>query len=131
MEIIVGLLICAVAAYVFIFKKDKATVTEAMSDAPAQAPYKTEPEPITAETQAALQKAHDEVVLSGQPDDSKGLDEAIAAVAAATAQPELKVVNGKGTGKSATKSKKAAPAKKVAPAKKPAAIKAKKPKQPK
>jgi hypothetical protein len=42
-----------------------------------EAPYK-----IDAPTQVALQKAHDEVVASGQPDDSKGLEEAIAIQAA-------------------------------------------------
>ena len=45
----------------------------------AEAPYKVEAPAIAPEVAAQLQKAHDAVVASGQPDDSKGLDEAIAA----------------------------------------------------
>jgi hypothetical protein len=48
----------------------------------AEAPYKTEPPVIAPEVAVALQAAHDQVVASGQPDDSKGLDAAIAAQAA-------------------------------------------------
>lgn len=48
------------------------------------APYKVET-PLAPEVVAQLQKAHDAVVASGQPDDSKGLDEAIAAQAAKSA----------------------------------------------
>ena len=51
---------------------------------PAQAaPYKVEaPVMLAPEALAPLQAAHDAVVASGQPDDAKGLDEAIAAQAA-------------------------------------------------
>ncbi len=50
----------------------------------AEAPYKVETPPaLTPEVVAKLQEAHDAVVASGQPDDAKGLDEAIAAQAAA------------------------------------------------
>jgi hypothetical protein len=50
----------------------------------AEAPYKVEATaPVFApEVVDQLQAAHDAVVASGQPDDSKGLDEAIAAQAA-------------------------------------------------
>jgi hypothetical protein len=49
----------------------------------AEAPYKVEAAPAFApEVVDQLQAAHDAVVASGQPDDSKGLDEAIAAQAA-------------------------------------------------
>jgi hypothetical protein len=58
----------------------------------AEVPYKVEApvalgEPpatvvFTPEVNESLQAAHDQVVASGQPDDSKGLDEAIAAQAA-------------------------------------------------
>jgi hypothetical protein len=52
----------------------------------AEAPYKVEApvKPLAPEVVVELQKAHDAVVASGQPDDSKGLD---AAVAAQAAQP--------------------------------------------
>ena len=52
---------------------------------PAQpaAPYKVETPPtLQPEVVEQLQAAHDAVVASGQPDDAKGLDEAIAAQAA-------------------------------------------------
>ena len=55
---------------------------------PAEAPYKVEaitPMPLGTEAVVFLQAAHDQVVASGQPDDSKGLDEAIAAQAATQA----------------------------------------------
>lgn len=52
------------------------------SDKPAEAPYKVEEPTIAPEVAAQLQQAHDAVVASGQPDDSKGLDEAIAAQSA-------------------------------------------------
>jgi hypothetical protein len=50
----------------------------------AEAPYKVEAPatPFAPEVVVELQKAHDAVVASGQPDDSKGLDEAVAAQAA-------------------------------------------------
>ena len=48
-----------------------------------EAPYKVEAPAIAPEVSAQLQAAHDAVVASGQPDDAKGLDEAIAAQAAA------------------------------------------------
>ena len=55
----------------------------------AEAPYKVDISSVnpmspvfTPEVTVALQAAHDQVVASGQPDDSKGLDEAIAAQAA-------------------------------------------------
>lgn len=133
MEIILGLAVVAVLVYYFIFKKDKEVVKEALTEAP----YKVDQPPVLEPVVVAkLQEAHDAVVASGQPDDAKGLD---AAVAAQAAQPELKVISGKGTGKTASKAK--APvkqtkqsvakpaaktaAKPVAP-KKPATIKAKK-----
>jgi hypothetical protein len=58
------------------------------SDKPTEAPYKVEaitPMPLGTEAVMSLQAAHDQVVVSGQPDDSKGLDEAIAAQAARSA----------------------------------------------
>ena len=58
------------------------------SDTPTEAPYKVEaitPMPLGTEAVMSLQAAHDQVVVSGQPDDSKGLDEAIAAQAARSA----------------------------------------------
>ena len=51
----------------------------------AEAPYKVEaitPMPLGTEAVMSLQAAHDQVVASGQPDDSKGLDVAIATQAA-------------------------------------------------
>lgn len=48
----------------------------------AEAPYKVDTPAFTPEVTAALQAAHDQVVASGQPDDSMGLDAAIAAQAA-------------------------------------------------
>lgn len=54
----------------------------------AEAPYKVEaitPMPLGTEAVMSLQAAHDQVVVSGQPDDSKGLDEAIAAQVARSA----------------------------------------------
>lgn len=50
----------------------------------AEAPYKIEATPsmLAPEIANQLQAAHDAVVASGQPDDSKGLDEAIVAQAA-------------------------------------------------
>lgn len=50
----------------------------------AEAPYKVEAPAFAPEVAVTLQAAHDQVVASGQPDDSKGLD---AAVAAQLAQP--------------------------------------------
>lgn len=49
----------------------------------AEAPYKAEEPAVAPEVAVQLQAAHDAVVASGQPDDSKGLDAAIAVQAAA------------------------------------------------
>ena len=58
----------------------------------AEAPYKVEaitPMPLGTEAVMSLQAAHDQVVVSGQPDDSKGLDEAIAAQVARSSAVEV------------------------------------------
>lgn len=56
---------------------EQAPVVDAKVEAANQAPYKVEA--------PSLQKAHDDVVASGQPDDSLGLDAAIAAQAQSVA----------------------------------------------
>ena len=63
---------------------------------PAEAPYKIEaitPMPLGTEAVMSLQATHNQVVASGQPDDSKGLDAAIAAQALQAAHDQV-VVNG-------------------------------------
>jgi hypothetical protein len=61
---------------------EQAPVVDAKVEAANQAPYKVETPAFTPEVVARLQAAHDAVVASGQPDDCKGLDAAIAAQAA-------------------------------------------------
>ena len=75
---------------------------------PAQpaAPYKVETPPtLQPEVVEQLQAAHDAVVASGQPDDAKGLDEAIAAQAAQAAVAEVAPVTVKAKYKKADLSK--------------------------
>ena len=69
-------------------KKILAWITGKSDTKAPEVPYKVEaitPMPLGTEAVMSLQAAHDQVVVSGQPDDSKGLDEAIAAQAARSA----------------------------------------------
>jgi hypothetical protein len=61
---------------------EQSPVVDTKVEAANQAPYKVDAPAFTPEVVARLQAAHDAVVASGQPDDCKGLDAAIAAQAA-------------------------------------------------
>ena len=82
--IIIALAIGAYLVWTTFMRKQETPTDLVVVD---QVAYKVEPPPaalmpLGTEAVMSAQAAHDQVVASGQPDDSKGLDEAIAAQAA-------------------------------------------------